>query len=47
VPIAAAAEIVLSRLQARRFRVVQDPAAIEADEDADELVAAVGGESPG
>ena len=36
VPIAAALEIVLSRLQARETRVVQDPAAIEALDDAEE-----------
>jgi predicted PurR-regulated permease PerM len=34
VPIAAAAEIVVSRLQARETRVVQDPAAIETSDDA-------------
>lgn len=36
VPIAAALEIVLSRLQARETRVVQDPAAIEALDDAEQ-----------
>ena len=47
VPVAAAAEIILSRLQARRFRVVQDPAAIEADEEAEELIAVVEGDHTG
>ena len=36
VPIAAAAEIVVSRLQARETRVVQDPAAIETSDDAED-----------
>jgi predicted PurR-regulated permease PerM len=36
VPIAAAAEIVISRLQARETRVVQDPAAIETSDDAED-----------
>jgi predicted PurR-regulated permease PerM len=36
VPIAAALEVILGRLQDRESPVVQDPAAIEAPEDADD-----------